>query len=55
MSVSDTSKTIEELDRLREMKAQLTDPLAAGLLEGIIVDLEAELAPLLAGKGTDVR
>lgn len=45
MSISDTSKAIEELTRLKEMKAQTTDPLAEHLLQDIITELEAGLAP----------
>jgi hypothetical protein len=37
--------TIEELDRLREMEARTTDPLASRLLQDIIMELEAGLPP----------
>ena len=45
MSIDAVRKAQEELARLREMHAQTTDPLATRLLEDIIVELEAGLAP----------
>jgi hypothetical protein len=50
MSVEDPRKTLDELARLRDMRAGTTDPLASRLLLDIITDLEAIL-PGNAQKG----
>lgn len=38
-------KILEDLDRFRRLHAETTDPLAARLLQDIIVELEASLSP----------
>ncbi|MBM7485984.1 MULTISPECIES: hypothetical protein [Bradyrhizobium] len=43
MTFEKKQKTVEELTRLREMRAGTTDPLATRLLQDIIMELEIGL------------
>jgi hypothetical protein len=53
MTDSDWKERRNQVARYRAMEQETTDPLAASLLHGIVLDLEAELEELRQSIGLD--